>query len=115
MMISGDYSQVELRVVAHLSRDQELIEAFKRGRGHTHQDRGRRSSGCRRPRSLPTMRGIAKVVNFGIIYGMGAQALAKTTGLALEEATRFLEEHRRTYPGLYAYLDEVLAAVRERG
>jgi DNA polymerase-1 len=61
------------------------------------------------------MRVVAKSVNFGIIYGMGAQSLAKATGLILEDATRFLEEHRRTYPRLYGYLDEILAHVREHG
>jgi DNA polymerase-1 len=114
IMISGDYSQVELRVVAHLSNDPGLIEAFRRGED-IHANTA--AAVFRVPPAEVTqgMRNTAKVVNFGIIYGMGAQALAKTAGLSVDEATRFLEEHRRAYPGLYAYIDEVLAGVRERG
>jgi len=114
IMISGDYSQVELRVVAHLSQDPELIGAFERGED-IHANTAAKVFKVPPAGVTPAMRSTAKVVNFGIIYGMGAQALAKTVGLDVSAATRFLEEHRQAYPRLYAYLDEVLAGVRERG
>ena len=114
LMISGDYSQVELRVVAHLSGDERLVDAFTRGED-IHTSTAANVFKVADKDVTPTMRGIAKVVNFGIIYGMGVQSLAKTTGLSLEEATRFVEEHRKAYPGLYVYLEKSLEGFRERG
>ncbi len=114
IMISGDYSQVELRVVAHLSRDEKLIEAFRQGED-IHTKTAAFVFRVDASRVTQQMRGIAKIVNFGIIYGMGAQSLARTAGLGLEDATGFLEEHRRTYPRLYAYLDEIVRMVRDKG
>jgi DNA polymerase-1 len=114
IMVSADYSQVELRVVAHLSRDPELIAAFQRGED-IHTNTAARVFKVPSADVTPAMRGVAKVVNFGIIYGMGAQSLAKTTGFPLEEAIRFLEEHKRAYPGLYTYIDGCLEQARERG
>lgn len=114
ILISGDYSQVELRVVAHLSGDEKLVEAFRQG-ADIHTETAAFVFKVGHAGVTPEMRAIAKVVNFGIIYGMGAQALAKTTGLALQEATGFLEEHRRTYPRLYGYLDEIVRSTREKG
>jgi DNA polymerase-1 len=113
-MIAGDYSQVELRVAAHLSRDENLLEAFRRGED-IHAQTAASVFKVTPANVSSEMRGTAKVVNFGIIYGMGATALAKTTGLALEAANKFLEEHRGTYPRLYAYLDEVVRGARENG
>ncbi|MFH1219839.1 MAG: DNA polymerase I [Candidatus Eisenbacteria bacterium] len=114
VMISGDYSQVELRVVAHLSQDENLIAAFREGED-IHAKTAAFIFKVAPTDVTQAMRVVAKSVNFGIIYGMGAQSLAKATGLALEDAVRFLEEHRRTYPRLYGYLDEILAHVREHG
>lgn len=114
IMISGDYSQVELRVVAHLSRDRRLIEAFARGED-IHTSTAATIFKVDAAAVTQAMRAIAKTVNFGMIYGMGAQSLAKTAGLALEEATKFLEEHRRAYPELYTYFDRCLEDVRARG
>ncbi|HVP57000.1 MAG TPA: DNA polymerase I, partial [bacterium] len=113
-LISGDYSQVELRVVAHLAGDEKLIAAFREG-ADIHTETAAIVFRVSHSAVTSEMRAVAKVVNFGIIYGMGAQALAKTTGLALEEATRFLDEHRRTYPGLYGYLDRVIQQGRALG
>jgi DNA polymerase-1 len=114
IMVSGDYSQVELRVVAHLSRDRRLMEAFDRGED-IHVSTAAAVFKVGPSAVTKAMRAIAKTVNFGIIYGMGVQALAKTAGLSIEEAKRFLEEHRRAYPELYAYIDRSLEAVHERG
>jgi DNA polymerase-1 len=114
LMISGDYSQVELRVVAHLAGDRGLIEAFGRGED-IHANTAAAVFKVAPDGVTPAMRAVAKMVNFGIIYGMGAQSLAKATGLALDEATGFLDGHRRAYPGLYAYLDQCLETARRTG
>lgn len=114
VLVSADYSQIELRVVAHLSGDEALLEAF-------HNDRDIHATTAAfifrvAPEEVTqAMRTVAKAVNFGIIYGMGPQALAQNTGLPIEEAGRFMKEHRQTYPGLYAYIEESLAAAREAG
>ncbi|MFZ1946854.1 MAG: DNA polymerase I [bacterium] len=114
VMISGDYSQVELRVVAHLSGDRGLIEAFDRGED-IHANTAAAVFKVGLEGVTPAMRAVAKMVNFGIIYGMGAQSLARATGLALGEATGFLDAHRRAYPGLYGYLDQCLETARTTG
>ncbi len=114
VLISADYSQIELRVVAHLSGDEALLEAF-RNDCDIHASTAAFIFQVDPDRVSPAMRTVAKAVNFGIIYGMGPQALAKNTGLPIEEAGRFMKEHRQTYPGLYAYIEKSLAKARETG
>jgi DNA polymerase-1 len=114
ILVSADYSQIELRVVAHLSGDEGLLEAFRNDRD-IHANTAAFIFKVDPDKVSPAMRTVAKAVNFGIIYGMGPQALAKNTGLPIEEAGRFLKEHRRTYPGLYTYIEESLAKARESG
>jgi DNA polymerase-1 len=114
VLISADYSQIELRVVAHLSGDQGLLEAFGRDRD-IHASTAAFIFKVDAEAVTPAMRNVAKAVNFGIIYGMGPQALAKNTGLPFEEAARFMKEHRETYPGLYGYIEECLGRARETG
>ncbi len=114
VLVSADYSQIELRVVAHLSGDEALIDAFARG-DDIHSQTAAFVFKVEPEAVSKSMRTIAKAVNFGIIYGMGVQALAKNTGLSHEEASGFLKEHRRTYPGLYEYMDRCLEGARETG
>ncbi len=114
VLVSADYSQIELRVVAHLSGDKALVDAFARG-DDIHSQTAAFVFKVKPEAVSRSMRTIAKAVNFGIIYGMGVQALAKNTGLSREEASGFLEEHRRTYPGLYEYMDRCLEGARETG
>jgi len=112
--VSADYSQIELRVLGHLSGEPALLKAFKRGDDiHT-----RTAAFVFKvdPADVSReMRGIAKAVNFGVIYGMGVQALAKTTNLPLKEAQAFLDEHRRTYPAVYEFIDAAVKHAREKG
>jgi DNA polymerase-1 len=114
MFVSADYSQIELRILAHLSGDEALTEAFSRGDDiHTR-------TACFvfkvEPEAVTTaMRSIAKAVNFGIVYGMGVQGLARAAGLSLEEAEGFLAEHKRNYPGVYSYIDGLLKTATENG
>jgi len=113
-LVSADYSQIELRVVAHLSGDEALVEAFTKG-VDIHSQTAAFVFKVDPDAVTKSMRTIAKAVNFGIIYGMGVQALAKNTGLSHEEASGFLKEHRQTYPGLYEYMDRCLEGARETG
>jgi DNA polymerase-1 len=114
ILISADYSQIELRIVAHLSGDESLVEAFRKDRD-IHASTAGFIFKVEPDAVTPAMRTVAKAVNFGIIYGMGPQALAKSTGLPIEEAGRFMKEHRETYPGLYAYIEDSLKEAREAG
>jgi DNA polymerase-1 len=113
-LISADYSQIELRILAHLSGDENLTEAFKKD-----EDVHARTAAFIfkvDPSNVSgNMRTIAKSVNFGIVYGMGAQGLARAAGLTVQEAEKFLEEHKVTYPGVYSYIDRALEAARRDG
>jgi DNA polymerase-1 len=114
VLISADYSQIELRVVADLSGDPALLEAFRSDRD-IHASTAAFIFKVAPEAVSPAMRTVAKAVNFGIIYGMGPQALAKSTGLSMEEAAGFVREHRETYPGLYEYIESTLKGARETG
>jgi DNA polymerase-1 len=114
VLISADYSQIELRIVAHLSGDESLIDAFKHD-ADIHASTAAFIFKVAPEAVTGAMRTVAKAVNFGIIYGMGPQALAKNTGLPPAEAERFLKEHRESYPGLYAYIEQCMARARETG
>src|SRR5262249_48710902 len=94
VLVGADYSQIELRVMAHLSGDPALIEAFPPGED-IHAATGRRVFGD--GAATPEMRARAKVVNFGIMYGMGARSLAQQMGAGLAEAEEFIRGYFRAY------------------
>jgi DNA polymerase I len=111
VILAADYSQVELRLLAHLSHDESLIEAFKKGEDvHVHTA----SLIFDVPKESVTrvMRGQAKTVNFGVIYGMGEAALAKQTGVTKAEAARFIEAYFTRYAGVKRFMDETIAKGR---
>ena len=114
-LLSADYSQIELRLMAHFSRDPELVEAFQRGED-VHARTAERVFGLA-PGTKPTseQRGMAKTVNFGVMYGMGARALAQQLGIPVAEASRFIAEYYRTHEGVKKHLDGLVAAAREKG
>jgi DNA polymerase-1 len=114
MLASFDYSQVELRLLAHLSGDPVLTEAFRSGED-VHRTTAARLFGIPPGEVTPAQRAQAKTVNFGIIYGMGPARLARELGLSRALATAFIEEHRRTLAGVAGYMDQVLALARELG
>jgi DNA polymerase-1 len=113
-LASFDYSQVELRLLAHLSGDPVLAEAFRQGED-VHRTTASRLFGILPDEVSAAQRAQAKVVNFGVLYGMGPVRLARELGLSRALATAFIEEHRRTLRGVAAYLDQVLELARERG
>lgn len=108
LLMAADYSQIELRVLAHLAEDRRLTEAFL-----NHQDIHSVTAAAVwniDPTEVSSdQRRIAKVVNFGIAYGIGGQRLAFETGLTRDEADDFIETYRRTYEGVTRYMDGVRA------
>ncbi|MCK4629924.1 MAG: DNA polymerase I, partial [Bacteroidales bacterium] len=114
VLISADYSQIELRLMAHMSGDKNMIEAFNAGEDihvSTAAKIHRISSGD----VTKEMRGRAKTANFGIIYGISAFGLSRRMNLSLSDAKEFIEEYFKTYPGVKKYMDESIEGAREKG
>ncbi len=105
--IGCDYSQIELRVAALLSQDENLLQTFMEGKD-IHTSVAMRVFHVEEPDVTSEMRRRSKVINFGILYGMGATALSQNLGLPRKDAQVFLEEYKASYPTLAVYLDESL-------
>lgn len=114
VLISADYSQIELRLMAHISGDKNMIEAFNAGEDiHV-------STAAKIYRISPgdvtkEVRGRAKTANFGIIYGISAFGLSRRMNLPLSDARDFIEEYFKTYPGIKKYMDESIERARKKG
>ena len=112
--LAADYSQVELRILAHISQDEALLDAFRHD-----QDIHRTTAAA--VYSIPVeevtfnQRRFAKAVNFGLIYGMGAFRLARDSELTLAEAENYIKEYFERFPGIQRYLDETKATARQQG
>jgi DNA polymerase-1 len=106
-LISADYSQIELRILAHLSGDQNLRAAFERD-ADIHRDTAAHIFGVLPELVTPEMRRQAKAVNFGVVYGISAFGLARNTGLSNAEAARFIDEYFRQYPGVRVWLTKTI-------
>jgi len=114
VLVSADYSQIELRLLAHFSEDPALIAAFERG-DDVHARTAADVFGVFPAAVTPDMRRAAKVINFGIIYGMGPQSLGRELGIPAPEAERFIASYFARYAGVRAYLDRARADARQRG
>ena len=112
LLFSADYSQIELRVLAHLSRDEGLLEAFKRGED-IHSSTASLMFDTPIDQVNSDMRRIAKVLNFGVIYGLSAHGISQQTGFSREEGVHFIETYFAKYPGISEYLEGVKAKTRE--
>jgi DNA polymerase-1 len=113
-LLSADYSQIELRILAHLSGDANLSAAFREG-ADIHRQTAARVFGVMPAMVTPELRGRAKAINFGIVYGMGATRLAEETGMTRKEAVEFIERYFAAYPDVRAYLDRGRVEARARG
>jgi len=114
VLLSCDYSQIELRVLAHLSEDEVLIDAFKKDLDiHTHT--ASLIYDVDEKKVTPQMRQSAKTVNFGIVYGMSPYGLSKELGIPPEEAKSFISAYFDRYPGVKDYLDSEIKNAREFG
>lgn len=114
VMVSADYSQIELRILAHLSQDHGLIEAFTSG-ADFHAATAARVFGVGVDEVVPGMRAKAKAVNFGIVYGQTAHGLGSTLKIANAEAQAMIDRYYAAYPGVRAYLDETVAQAHRDG
>jgi len=113
-LVSIDYSQIELRVLAILSRDKKLIEIFKKGED-VHDATASEVFGVPKEKVTPEMRRRAKVINFGIIYGMGVNALRQNLGNTKEEAQKFYDEYFAHFKGVADYIKKAKENAREKG
>ena len=114
LLVSADYSQVELRILAHLSKDPVLVEAFRRGED-IHSRTAQEVFGVAPFAQTPEHRRVAKVINFGVIYGLSAFGLAQELGIDTKEASKFIAAYFERYSGVKKYLDQQIAEVRESG
>jgi len=114
LLLSGDYSQVELRIMADISQDLGLLSAFERGED-IHASTAATVMDVPLSQVTPEMRRIAKSINFGLSYGMGAYGLAQRTGLSQEEAAEFIANYFARYPQVGEYIEETKRMAREKG
>ncbi|MBE3574531.1 MAG: DNA polymerase I [Firmicutes bacterium] len=114
VLISADYSQIELRVLAHMAQDPVLIEAFRSGQD-IHTRTASEVFGVSPDQVTPQMRSAAKAINFGIVYGISSFGLARNTGISREEARRYIQGYFARYPGVQAYQRRMVEEAREKG
>jgi DNA polymerase I len=113
-LISADYSQVELRVLAHLSEDEVLIDAFQRDED-IHERTAREVFDESQLQNRGECRRMAKVINFGIVYGLSAFGLAQRLGIGREQAQQFIDAYFERYKGVRRWLDKTLEEARKAG
>ena len=114
VILACDYSQIELRLLAHLSEDPGLVDAFNSGEDF-HRETAARVFGIDASQVTPEQRSKAKAVNFGIVYGQTAWGLSQSLKIAPAEAQDMIDRYYRTYPRVRNYLDEQVAFAREHG
>ena len=114
VIASADYSQIELRIMAHISGDESLLRAFKEGID-VHRATAAEVFGVPVDQVSSEQRRYAKVINFGLIYGMSSFGLAKNLGIETKAAASYIERYFARYPGVKAYMDETKASAKEQG
>ena len=114
IILSADYSQIELRLLAHISEDENLINAFNSGED-VHTMTAANVFGVKLDDVTKEMRRKAKAVNFGIVYGQSKYGLAKNLGISNDEAQEFIDKYFMHYPGVKKYMDEKRQFVNEHG
>jgi DNA polymerase-1 len=112
LLLSADYSQIELRILAHLSGDETLIETFKRGED-VHDRTAREVFGPFSPLAPDEQRRISKMINYALLYGKTAFTLAKDIGVSRKEAEAFIEAYFARYPGVRQFIDDTKSQARE--
>lgn len=114
VLISADYSQIELRLLAHIADDPLMQQAFREG-ADIHRRTAAQVLGLDENTVTPNQRRAAKTVNFGVLYGMSAHRLSKDLGIPYEDAAGFIKTYFDTYPGIRKYIDRTLEAGRQQG
>ncbi|WP_297305834.1 DNA polymerase I, partial [Neptuniibacter sp.] len=113
-IVAADYSQIELRIMAHLSQDKGLLDAFSKG-ADIHRATASEVFKVELDQVSDDQRRSAKAINFGLIYGMSAFGLAKQLGIARKDAAQYIEHYFETYPGVQHYMDDIRAKAQEQG
>jgi len=113
-LLAVDYSQIELRIVAHMSGDEAMLAAFRAGQD-IHATTAAAVHNIPLAEVTPEMRRHAKAINFGLIYGMSAYGLTNATDLTLAEAENFIDTYFKKFPGVKAYLDGIRKQAAEQG
>jgi DNA polymerase-1 len=114
LILSADYSQVELRILAHFSQDQTLMTSFKKGED-IHNRTASEVFGVRIDRVTSEQRAVAKTTNFAIIYGVSAFGLSRQTNMTPQEAGMFIDVYFKRYPRVKEYIDQTIELAREQG
>ena len=115
VLLSSDYSQIELRVLAHISGDEHLIDAFKHG-ADIHTSTAMRVFNIAKPEDVtPNDRRNAKAVNFGVVYGISDFGLSNNLGISRKEAKAYIETYFERYPGIKDYMERVVREARDKG
>jgi DNA polymerase-1 len=112
VLLSADYSQIELRLLAHITEDEEMLDAFRNGED-IHARTARKVFGAQTEAELKEKRRVAKIVNFAIAYAVGAFGLAPRVGLTRTEAKKVIEDYYATFKGVRRYMEEMPDKVRE--
>ena len=113
-LIAADYSQIELRIMAHLSGDQNLLKAFEQGQD-VHRATAAEVFGVNLAQVTIDQRRSAKAINFGLIYGMSAFGLAKQLNIGRKQAAEYIELYFQRYPGVQDYMNQVRHSAAEKG
>lgn len=114
VFVDGDYSQIELRVLAHMSGDETLINAFKEGQD-IHALTASQVFNVPFEQVTPLQRSNAKAVNFGIVYGIGAFSLGQDIGISRKEAERYIEGYFEKYPKVRKFMNDMVESAQKRG
>ena len=113
-LIAADYSQIELRIMAHLSGDQNLLKAFDQGQD-VHRATAAEVFGVNLAQVTPDQRRSAKAINFGLIYGMSAFGLARQLNIGRKQAAEYIDLYFQRYPGVQNYMNQVRHSAAEKG
>jgi DNA polymerase-1 len=115
LIFSSDYSQIELRVLAHISNDEHLKAAFIEGQD-IHSSTAMRVFGIEKPEDVtPNMRRQAKAVNFGIVYGISDYGLSQNLGITRKQAQEYIDTYFEKYPGVKQYMEEIVREAKDKG
>lgn len=113
-LLAADYSQIELRIMAHISQDEKLVEAFRRG-ADIHTETAMSVFGVSREEVTSNMRRSAKAVNFGIIYGISDYGLSQNLGISRYKAKQFIDTYFETFPGVKQFMEDVVKQAKKDG
>ena len=114
VLVDADYSQIELRILAHITGDEHMQEAFRSGQD-IHRSTAAKIYGIPLEEVTPRLRTAAKAINFGIMYGKGAFSLSEDLGVSMREAGTFLKNYLDSFPKVDGYMEKTIADAKEKG